>query len=87
MYKNNSALTFHLDRGIPFPKKKLHFKRNYVGTSDVSCGMFRNVIISKVISLVLRNSDTDSENVSLIRHSVSDGRKTCSANGVSLIGI
>ena len=50
-------------------------KRNYVGTFDVSCGMFSNVTISNFISLVLRDSDTDSENVSLIRRSVSDGQK------------
>ena len=48
----------------------------------VSCGMF-----SDVSSLVLRDSDTDSENVSLIRRSVSDGQETCSSKGVSLIGI
>ena len=29
--------------------------------------------------LILRDSDTDSENVSLIRPSVSDGQKRCSA--------
>ena len=40
-----------------------------------------------VISLVLWDSDTDSENVSLIRYSVSVGQKTCSSEGVSLIGI
>ena len=43
-------------------------------------------MFSNVISLVLRDSDTDSENVSLIRHSVSDGQKTCNSKGVSLIG-
>ena len=37
--------------------------------------MFSNVIISIAISLVSRDSDTDSENVSLIRRSVSDGQK------------
>ena len=36
-------------------------------------GMF-----SDVISLVLKDSDMDSENVSLIRRSVPDGQKTCS---------
>ena len=49
--------------------------------------MFINVIISYVISLVLKDSDTDSENVSLIRLSVSDGQKTSSSKGESLIGI
>ena len=49
--------------------------------------MFSNVIISKVISLVLRDGDTNSEKVSLIRHSVSDGQKICSSKGVSVIGI
>ena len=49
-----------------------------MGIFDFSCGMFSNVI-----SLVLRDSDTDSENVSLIRRSVSDGQKTCSSKGVS----
>ena len=29
----------------------------------------------------------DSDDVSLIRRSVSDGQKTCSSNGISLIGI
>ena len=39
------------------------------------------------VSLVLKDSDTDSENLSsLIRLSVSDGQKTDSSN-VSLIGI
>ena len=46
-------------------------KCNYVGTFDISCSMFGNVIISNVISLVLNDSDTDSENVSLIQRSVS----------------
>ena len=48
----------------------------------VSCSMFSNVI-----SLVVKGSDTDSENVSLIWHSESDGQKTCSSKGVSLIDI
>ena len=67
---------------ISFPRKKSIMKRDYAGTFDVSCGMFSNVI-----SLVLRNSDTDPENVSLIRRSVSDGQKTCRSKGVSLISI
>ena len=58
-----------------------------LGTFDVSCSMFNNLIFSNVISLVLRDSDTDSENVSLIWLSVSDGQKACSSKGVSLIGI
>ena len=45
------------------------------------------VIISNFISLVLRDSDRDSENVSLIRRSVSDGQKTCSSKCVSRIDI
>ena len=44
--------------------------------------MFTNVIISDVIGLVLRNSDTDSEHVSFIQSSVSDGQKTCSSKDV-----
>ena len=40
-----------------------------------------------LISLVSRDSDTDSENVSLIQRSVSDGKKSCCSKGVSLIGI
>ena len=44
-------------------------------------------MFSSVISLVLRDSDTDSENVSFIRRSVSDGQNTCSSKGVSLIVI
>ena len=40
------------------------------------------------VSLVLKDSDTDSENLSsLIRLSVSDGQKTESLNVVSFIGI
>ena len=68
-------------------QKKIHFKYNFAETFAVSCGMLSNVIISNVISLFLRNSDMDSENVSLILHSVSDGQKTFSSKGVSLIGI
>ena len=37
--------------------------------------MFSKVIISNAISLVLRNSDTDSENLNLIRRSVSGSQK------------
>ena len=58
------------------------FKHTYVYTFDFSSGMFSNDI-----SLVLRECDTDSENVSLIRRTVSDGQKTCNSKGVSLIGI
>ena len=57
-------------------------KCNYAGTIGVSCDM-----LNDVISIILRNSDTDSENVSLIQRSVSDGQKTCTPKGVSLIGI
>ena len=40
------------------------------------------------VSLVLKDNDTDSENLSsLIRLSVSDGQKTESSNGLSFIGI
>ena len=40
------------------------------------------------VSLVLKDSDTDSENLSsLIRLSVSDGQKKDSSNDVSFIGI
>ena len=40
------------------------------------------------VSLVLKDSDMDSENLSsLIRLSVSDGQKTCSSKVVSFIGI
>ena len=40
------------------------------------------------VSLVLKDSDMDSENLSsLIRLSVSDGQKTDSSKGVSFIGI
>ena len=49
---------------------------------DVSCSM-----LSDVLSLVLRDSDTDSKNVSLIRRSVLNGQITSFSNGVSLIGI
>ena len=40
-------------------------------TFDVDCGWPSNVNISIVISLVLRDSNTDSEKVSLIERSVS----------------
>ena len=43
--------------------------------------MFSNVIISSVISLVLRDSDTDSENISLIWHSVPEDQKRNSFKG------
>ena len=66
-----------------YPKNSI----NSGGTFDVSCGMFCNVIISNVISQVLKDSDADSENISLIRHSVSDGPKTCSSKGVSLMAV
>ena len=58
------------------------FKRNYAGKFDVSCGIF-----SYVISLILRDSETDYENVRLIRRSVADDEKTCSSKSVSSIGI
>ena len=48
---------------------------------------YSNVIISKFISLILRDCDMDSENISLIRHSVSGGQKKCSSKDLSLIGI
>ena len=41
-----------------------------------------------MVSLVLKDSDTDSENLSsLIRLSVSDGQKTGNSNLLSFIGI
>ena len=42
--------------------------------NNVSGHMFNNVI-----SLILRDSDTNSENINLIRLSVSDGQKICSS--------
>ena len=50
----------------------------------------RNVATKQVtdISLVLKDSDVESENLSLlIRFSVSDGQKTDSSKVVSFIGI
>ena len=44
-------------------------------------------MFSYVISLVSRDSVSDSENVSSIRLSILDGQKSCSPKGVSLIGI
>ena len=67
-------LKFDCNLFIIYHFLKTVFKCNYMGTFDVSCGM-----LSYFISLVLRDSDTDSENVSLIQPSVSDGRKTCSS--------
>ena len=63
-------------------KRNSVLKCNYAGTIGVSCGM-----LNDVISIILKNSDTDSESVSLIQRSVSDGQKTCTSKGVSLIGI
>ena len=54
---------------------------NCAGTFD-ACDMYSNVI-----SLVSRDSDTDIVNVSLILRSISDGQKTCSSKGISLIGM
>ena len=50
----------------------------------------RNVAVKQVtdVSLILKHSDMDSENLSsLIRLSVLDGKKTDSSKGVSFIGI
>ena len=58
-----------------------------LGGPAICCSMFSNVIISDVISLDLWDSDINSEKVSLIWRSVSDGQKICSSKGVSLIGI
>ena len=48
-------------------------------TVDVFC----NIMYSNIISFLLRDSDTDSENVSLIRRSVSECQKTCSSKGIT----
>ena len=61
-----------------FLKRNSILNGNYAGTFDISCSMFSNVI-----SLVLRDGDTDSK-VKLIQHSVSYGQKTCRSKGVSL---
>ena len=61
-----------------FLNRNFIFKRNYSGTFDVSCDTFSNVI-----SLVLK----DSENVTLIRLSASDGLEKCSSKCVSLIHV
>ena len=44
-------------------------------------------MFSDVISLVLRDSDTDTENVNLIWHFVSVGQVKCNSKGVLMIGI
>ena len=44
-----------------------------------------HLTFNNVCSLVLSDSDMDSEKVSLIRLSVSDGQKTRRSKGVSLI--
>ena len=62
-----------------FLKRNPISRRNYAGTLDVSFDTFNNAI-----SLVLRDSDTDSENVS--QRSGSNGQKTWSSKSVSLIG-
>ena len=61
--------------------KNVNVMLEYPRTFDISCGMFSNII-----SLVLRESYTDLEKVCSIWHSVSDGQKTCSSKGESLIG-
>ena len=71
---------------ILFAQKKFHFKCNDTCKLDISCIIFSNVI-GNIISLVLRDTDTSSENVSLVQHLVSDGQKTCSLKCVTLIGI
>ena len=65
---------------------------SFMFPSLVSCLKFtlRNVAEKQVadVSLVLKDTDTDSENLSsLIRLSVSDGQKTDSSNVVPFIGI
>ena len=60
----------------PFLKLNSTFKRNNAEVLNAYCG-----IIRYVTSLVLRDSDTGSENVTLIRRSVPDGQETCSSNG------
>ena len=49
--------------------------------------MLCNVIISDVVRLVVRDSDMDSEDVSLIQSSVSEGQRKCSSKGVLSIGV
>ena len=56
-----------------FLERNFISKRYYAGKFDVSCNMSSNVI-----HLILRDSDTDLENVNLIGFSVSDGQKSCS---------
>ena len=48
---------------------------------------FHLSVITREHLTFLADSDTDSENVSLVRRSVSDGQKPCSSKGVSLMGI
>ena len=48
-------------------------------TADVFC----NIMYINVISFVIRDSDKDSENLSLIWRSVSDDQKTCSSEGIT----
>ena len=62
------------------------FRRNCAGTFNVSCRMFNNAIVLSP-SFVLCDSDTDSENPSLIRLSLSCDQKTCGSKDVSLIDI
>ena len=62
------------------------FTRYHAGPLNVPYVMFSDVSVFSS-SLVLVDGNTDSENVSLIRLSVSNGQKTCSSKGGSLIGI
>ena len=65
-----------------FLQRNSTFKHTHMGAFNVSCGMCSNFV-----SLILKDSDMDSENVNLIQLSVPDGQKTCIAKDVSSIGI
>ena len=67
---------------LTFPQKIYHFKCNYAGIFYISCSMFNNLI-----SLILRDKRYGFRKCQFDRRSVSDGQKTCSSKGVSLIGV
>ena len=49
---------------MPFSPNRCHFKRNFNGNIPFFCAIIGNVSISNVISLVLKDSDTDSKTFS-----------------------
>ena len=64
----------------------LFLKRNSIFKCNYAFNISRSMV-SNITSLILRDCDMDSENISLIRGAVADGHKACGSKGISLIGI